>query len=61
MPRKVVKPCLECGQLLVVRRNRESGDDFLGCSQYPRCDHTQPLPEDVRMRLQGAATLPGFK
>ena len=28
---------------LVVRRNRQRGTKFLGCSSYPRCQHTQPL------------------
>lgn len=32
---------------LVVRQNRAKGNRFLGCSSYPKCEHTEP------MRYQG--------
>lgn len=35
--------CPRCGASLVVRRNRRTGEPFLGCPEYPRCRHTQPL------------------
>ncbi len=28
---------------LVIRRNRRSGNRFLGCSSYPKCKYTKPL------------------
>jgi len=28
---------------LVIRRNRKSGNRFLGCSSYPKCKYTKPL------------------
>lgn len=52
--------CPECGAPMVVRTNRLNGSEFLGCSRYPDCTETRPLPEDVRMRAAGAQTLPGF-
>jgi restriction system protein len=36
--------CPRCGAALVVRRNRRTGEAFLGCSRFPNCRHTQPLP-----------------
>ena len=45
---------------LVARSNGETGQDFLGCSAYPDCKHTQELPIDMQMRRQGAPELPGF-
>lgn len=31
-------PCpMECGGRLVKRRNRKTGEEFLGCSNYPKC------------------------
>lgn len=35
-------PCDECGQPMVIRTGRSG--PFLGCGQYPKCRHTQPLP-----------------
>ncbi|TKA18399.1 restriction endonuclease [Xanthomonas euvesicatoria] len=29
--------CPRCGSALVQRRNRRSGENFLGCSHFPRC------------------------
>ena len=54
------KSCPKCGQPLVVRTNSNTGVDFLGCSRYPECKHSEPLPIDVEMRRQGAPGLPGF-
>lgn len=35
--------CPRCGSALVERRNRQSGDRFLGCSSFPRCRYIQEL------------------
>ncbi len=35
--------CPRCGAPLVVRTQRQTGEQFLGCSTFPRCRHTQPL------------------
>ena len=53
----VKKSCPRCARRLVVRRNKETGDKFLGCSQWPKCGHSEPLSEDVRMRLMGSPML----
>lgn len=53
--------CPDCGRKLVIRTNRETGQDFLGCPRYPDCQHTQPLPEWVRLKRAGAAMLPGLE
>ncbi len=55
--------CLDSGhgrRALVLRTNRESGHEFLGCQRWPDCRYTQRLPEWVLMRRAGAAMLPGF-
>ena len=56
----VKKACPECGGDLVIRRSRTTQQHFLGCINYPRCQYTEPLPEDVKMRAMGAKRLPGF-
>jgi DNA topoisomerase-1 len=59
--RTVSKLCPECGKRLVIRTNRETGREFLGCSQWPQCTHTEPLPQDIVMRRAGAPVLPGME
>lgn len=37
--------CGRCGKAMVVRQRRNDGVSFLGCSAFPRCRNTLPLPE----------------
>ena len=53
--------CPDCGKPMVVRVNRETGAEFLGCSQWPKCTATQPLPAYVHMARAGGQALPGFE
>jgi len=52
-PLKKVKPdeidlkCSECGKPLVAKRGKGAKGGFLGCSGYPECRHTEPIPDDV--------------
>lgn len=53
------KACPECGRELVIRTNRATGEEFIGCVGYPSfCQHTEPLPESIKMRRAGATPLP---
>ena len=56
---KIVMPCPEphCKGTLAIRTNRQTGEDFLGCSEYPECRFTRPLTEYLRMKRLGAPTL----
>ncbi|MCH8966386.1 MAG: type I DNA topoisomerase [Planctomycetes bacterium] len=38
-------PCDECGELMVIRTGRSG--QFLGCSKYPKCKTTKPIPEGM--------------
>ena len=53
MTEHIVKPCPACGQPLRIKINRATGDEFLGCSTWPACTYTEPLPEAIRLRRQG--------
>ena len=53
--------CPECGAPMVIRRNRNTDGEFLGCSRFPDCTETRALPEDVKLRREGAQVLPGFE
>ena len=55
------RSCPQCRAPLVERTNRASGEPFLGCSSWPDCTFSTPIPEDVRMRRAGAMTLPGME
>jgi ssDNA-binding Zn-finger/Zn-ribbon topoisomerase 1 len=53
-------PLPSCGGVMVKRTNRAIGSEFLGCSEYPACTETQPIPESVWMRQAGSPELPLF-
>lgn len=37
--------CEECGNLMVIRKNKQSGDKFWGCTSWPDCENTEPIEE----------------
>ena len=37
-------PCPECGSPMVKRHGKYG--DFYGCSNYPKCRHTEPITEE---------------
>lgn len=41
----VIGICKKCGQELVIRIARVSGKRFIGCSGYPACSNSFPLPQ----------------
>jgi ssDNA-binding Zn-finger/Zn-ribbon topoisomerase 1 len=51
--------CTQCGGKLVRRKNRATGETFLGCSNYPKCKFTQPdePPEDDLNGVKDAASV----
>ena len=49
-----------CNGRLIIQQNRKTKTHFLGCERWPKCEHTEPLPEDVKMVAMGAQKLPGF-
>jgi ssDNA-binding Zn-finger/Zn-ribbon topoisomerase 1 len=34
-----------CGGWLVARKNKSTGQEFLGCTHYPKCKYTEPIDE----------------
>jgi ssDNA-binding Zn-finger/Zn-ribbon topoisomerase 1 len=57
---EITKACPDCGRRLVIRTNRDNGSQFIGCTGYPECNHTEGIPETLKMRLAGAPELPMF-
>lgn len=55
MSEHIVKPCPKCGQPLEIKRNRETGHEFLGCSgwRHTGCTYTEALPESIKLRRAG--------
>jgi DNA helicase-4 len=35
--------CERCGGILIIKINRTTNNKFLGCTNYPYCDFTQPF------------------
>jgi ssDNA-binding Zn-finger/Zn-ribbon topoisomerase 1 len=44
-----------------VRRNRLNDSEFMGCTGFPECRHTEGIPEHLRLRALGAIPMPGFE
>lgn len=36
-----IQMCDQCGSVMVIRENSESGDKFYGCGNYPQCSNTE--------------------
>lgn len=53
----ITKACPDCGRTLLIRMNRENGSEFIGCTGWPECRHTEPISDTLKMRLMGAPTL----
>lgn len=53
-------PDQTCREPMVRRHNGKTGEEFYGCSRYPDCKETMPVPESIRLREAGAPELPGF-
>ena len=47
--------CPECeyDSELIVRTNRTTDHQFLGCPTWPECEYTRGIPEEWIMRAQG--------
>ncbi|MFH1055689.1 MAG: DNA topoisomerase, partial [Candidatus Altiarchaeota archaeon] len=45
-----VGKCPKCGSELVIRASK-LGNQFVGCSNYPKCTHTWPLPKDAFKKI----------
>ena len=43
---ETVGECPQCGSDLVIKKAR-TGGQFIGCSAYPKCTYTKPLPTGV--------------
>lgn len=60
---EVNRYCPDCTppRKLIVKTNRHTGHQFLGCPNWPDCDYTTEIPESMRMKAAGAMTLPGME
>lgn len=41
---RIIGTCQKCSSDLIIRKSRK-GSRFIGCSSYPKCDFTLPLPK----------------
>ena len=47
--------CTGCGKPMTVRRAKKTGELFMGCTAFPECRHTTPLPEEIKKHLEPRA------
>jgi len=41
----------------IIRQNRQTDEFFVSCTQWPKCDFSANLPEDIRLRALGQRSL----
>jgi DNA topoisomerase-1 len=51
-------PRPDCGGEL-MRKTSARGEDYLGCTRFPECDHREPAPPRKKPAGKGAAAKPG--
>lgn len=57
----VTLKCPDCpAGTLVERVNKANRSRFLGCTEYPTCSHTEPIPAYLELIRAGAPQLPGM-
>ncbi len=51
--------CPQCNppRKLIVKTNRHTDHQFLGCPNYPECNYTRGIPEEWVMRANGQPSL----
>ena len=47
-------PCDECGEPMLIRTGRSG--QFLGCSKYPKCRFSKPLPNGSQPEVVGSSS-----
>jgi len=50
---KKLAVCPECGKDLAIKRNRKTKKRFVGCTNYPKCLQTYPLPQKGKIISTG--------
>ncbi len=48
----IIGTCLKDGGNLIIRRSK-AGKNFVGCSNWPNCDNTYPLPQGAKIVPSG--------
>jgi DNA topoisomerase-1 len=50
---RLVGECPLCGGELRIIKSKRSGKRFVGCSNYPKCQNSFPLPQNGDLLLEG--------
>lgn len=51
--KKLLGKCPKCGGNLIIRVSRKTGKQFVGCSSYPDCNVSYPLPQNAKIIKTG--------
>lgn len=49
--------CEQCHCKLIVRTNKKTGHQFLGCPNWPECTETREIPDEIKLRAMGQKEL----
>jgi ssDNA-binding Zn-finger/Zn-ribbon topoisomerase 1 len=51
--------CPECIPTvkLIIKTNKRDQSQFLGCPNWPDCDHTEEIPISIKLRERGEKSL----
>jgi len=52
----VIGKCPKCGNDMIIRVSR-SGEQFVGCTNFPKCKNTYSLPQDGKIDAKGVCDL----
>ena len=54
----VIKVCPDCGEdMLIAQDSNGTGELFLQCSSFPKCEWAEEIPEHVRLERMGSPKL----
>ena len=53
----VICPKCSADTKMILRRNKKNGMLFLGCPNWPKCQHTSQIPEHIKMEAAGQPKL----
>ena len=48
------RPCPDCDGILVKKKSTKNGGEFYGCSNYPKCTHTDRLHKEITVTYKQA-------
>jgi len=52
---RAIGDCPQCEGILIIRKSQSNGGVFIGCSEYPNCGYTAPVPKPGKVSAEEIA------